>query len=543
MPTEVATVVVETTRTVQIEVPGPAYSNVRVAAYLQGILTANGDLLVVAGGVLARVGVGSSGQVLTVSGGAPVWAAPTGMANPMSAQGDLIIGGASGTPTRLPIGTNGQILSVSGSTLAWIDAPTTYTDADAIAAIAGELTDSQLVQRVNANSIQGISLATIYAGAIDAIEALGNGVAVTTAGTLANVTGTNGQVLTHNGTTWVAATPSSGFSNPMTTLGDIITGGVSGAAQRLGVGSESQVLKVVSGVPAWAAESGMANPMTTAWDLIRGGSSGAPTRFAVGSLRSRLGVLGDGTLGYAPVPGVNASPRGVSGFSWATSTGSPATVGEITIARTATTVTNPGNRCYPVGTNFQRHQAATGSAPNRTTWIGQIGSLSSQWGRASASAFIYTRSMTSDQVIGVGIFTSGSAYSGLTIPVATNSAVGADQQIWLRHRGGQTNYEFVTVAASGSVLVDTGVAYVVGVQTCLRVWQDVDGCCWQIWSATTNGAWTLLGEGYAATNPTNNTLSGYAQFAGSVGQSNVSGTAGDIEVNGVHVALLAMGSA
>ena len=494
MPTEVATVVVETTRTVQIEVPGPAYSNARVAAYLQGILTANGDLLTVAAGVLARVGVGSAptGSVLTWDGTAWTVAAP---ATPTVSWSDI-----TGKPSTF--------------------APSSHTH------VASEITDfatAWTARLTAAGSGATTGNALIWGGSSWAPGAYAYG----------NLSGVPATFAPSSHTH--TASEVSDFSTAWTTR-----------MTALGSGANPNDVLTWNG-SAWAAAApsggGMSNPMTTEWDLIRGGSSGAPTRFAVGSLRSRLGVLGDGTLGYAPVPGVNASPRGVSGFSWATSTGSPATVGEITIARTATTVTNPGNRCYPVGTNFQRHQAATGSAPNRTTWIGQIGSLSNQWGRASASAYIFTRSMTSDQVIGVGIFTSGGAYAGLTITTATNSAVGADQQIWLRHRGGQTNYEFVTVAASGSVLVDTGVAYVVGVQTCLRVWQDVDGCCWQIWSATTNGAWTLLGEGYAATNPTNNTLGGYAQFAGSVGQSNVSGTAGDIEVNGVHVALLAMGSA
>lgn len=45
----------------------------------------------------------------------------------------------------------------------------------------------------------------------------------------------------------------SGFANPMTTLGDLIVGGVAGAATRVGVGSNTQVWTVVAGAPAWAA--------------------------------------------------------------------------------------------------------------------------------------------------------------------------------------------------------------------------------------------------------------------------------------------------
>ena len=44
-----------------------------------------------------------------------------------------------------------------------------------------------------------------------------------------------------------------GMANPMTTLGDIITGGASGTPGRLGVGAEGRVLTVSSGVPAWVA--------------------------------------------------------------------------------------------------------------------------------------------------------------------------------------------------------------------------------------------------------------------------------------------------
>lgn len=41
--------------------------------------------------------------------------------------------------------------------------------------------------------------------------------------------------------------------NPMTTLGDIIVAGVSGAPQRLGIGSNTQLLTITGGVPVWQA--------------------------------------------------------------------------------------------------------------------------------------------------------------------------------------------------------------------------------------------------------------------------------------------------
>lgn len=53
-----------------------------------------------------------------------------------------------------------------------------------------------------------------------------------------------------------AASGGGGMTNPMTTAGDLIVGGVSGAPGRLGIGTDTHVLTLVSGAPAWAAPSG-----------------------------------------------------------------------------------------------------------------------------------------------------------------------------------------------------------------------------------------------------------------------------------------------
>ncbi len=47
-----------------------------------------------------------------------------------------------------------------------------------------------------------------------------------------------------------------GFANPMTTSGDIIYGGTSGAATRLAKGTDGQVLTLASGLPSWGTASG-----------------------------------------------------------------------------------------------------------------------------------------------------------------------------------------------------------------------------------------------------------------------------------------------
>src|SRR5690606_9227610 len=66
----------------------------------------------------------------------------------------------------------------------------------------------------------------------------------------------DGDVLTWDSgsSSWVPdAAGGGGMSNPMTTLGDIIIGGASGTPARLAAGTDTYVLTMVSGSPAWAA--------------------------------------------------------------------------------------------------------------------------------------------------------------------------------------------------------------------------------------------------------------------------------------------------
>lgn len=71
-----------------------------------------------------------------------------------------------------------------------------------------------------------------------------------------NVTGARAFVVdedswyTLTSTGWVAADPPP-FVNPMTAEGDLIIGDTAGAADVLPIGTEGQILMVVSGKPAW----------------------------------------------------------------------------------------------------------------------------------------------------------------------------------------------------------------------------------------------------------------------------------------------------
>lgn len=67
-----------------------------------------------------RRAIGSAGQVLTVTGGVPQWAAPSGgLTNPMTTPADIIVGGIAGAPARLAVGAASQVLTVVAGAVQW----------------------------------------------------------------------------------------------------------------------------------------------------------------------------------------------------------------------------------------------------------------------------------------------------------------------------------------------------------------------------------------------------------------------------------------
>jgi hypothetical protein len=130
------------------------------------------------------------------------------LANPMSAQGDIIYGGTSGVPTRLAPGTSGQVLQTNGSGAS----PTWVTPSSGMS---------------NPMTTQGD---IIYGAASGAPTRL--------------APGTSGQMLQSNGSGAAPVWVTPGFmTSPMTTQGDIIYGGASGSPTRLAPGTSGQVLQ------------------------------------------------------------------------------------------------------------------------------------------------------------------------------------------------------------------------------------------------------------------------------------------------------------
>lgn len=84
---------------------------------MENPMTAAGDIIVGGtSGAPGRLAVGTEGQVLKVGSSGIEWGSDTaGMENPMTAANDLIVGGVDGAATRLAKGNNGELLRVNGS--------------------------------------------------------------------------------------------------------------------------------------------------------------------------------------------------------------------------------------------------------------------------------------------------------------------------------------------------------------------------------------------------------------------------------------------
>ncbi|MGE4334956.1 MAG: DUF2793 domain-containing protein [Pigmentiphaga sp.] len=148
---------------------------------------------------------------------------------------------------------------------------------------------------------------------------------------------------TATGATSTWSLPEAGLTNPMTTSGDIIYGGASGAPTRLAAGTNGYVLTLASGVPSWAAASGgMTNPMTTSGDIIYGGSSGTPTRLAAGS-NGQVLTLSGGVPTWSTAGGLSRWTEGLS-------TSAPnATVPVVSLSATYSSATDVDTALVPKG--------------------------------------------------------------------------------------------------------------------------------------------------------------------------------------------------
>jgi len=94
------------------------------------------------------------------------------------------------------------------------------------------------------------------------------------------------------------AVSTSAVSTPITTLGDLVQGGVAGVPERLAIGSTGQVLEVVAGKAAWATPVDVDSIITTRGDIVQGDTGGDGVRLAIGTLGQFMRPNASGDLAY-----------------------------------------------------------------------------------------------------------------------------------------------------------------------------------------------------------------------------------------------------
>lgn len=180
-------------------------------------MNALGDMITGgAGGTPARLGIGGTGQVLTVAGGVPTWQnSAAGFANPMTQAGQVITSGAGGTAIAIGPAPVGSLLYSNG-TPAFGQGPLTALGDLLIGAAGGT----------------GSTPTRLAAGALNTVlTSQGPGAAPA----------------------WLAGGGGGGIPNVLTTKGDMVYAQAGGTATRLPIGAISQILTVsAGGIPSWA---------------------------------------------------------------------------------------------------------------------------------------------------------------------------------------------------------------------------------------------------------------------------------------------------
>ncbi len=337
------------------------------------------------------------------------------MSNPMSASGDIVYGGASGAPTRLAAGTNGQVLTLAGGVPTWaaggglsaIANNTMLGNVSGAAAVPTALSAAQIKTLLSLSNVENTALST-WTGStnITTLGTIGTGtwngttIAVNRGGTGATTatgalnallpaqTGNGGRVLQTDGTnaSWSAAgtgtvtsvAASGGTTGltvsggPITTTGTLTLGGTlaigsggtgattaAGALTALGAAPlASPALTGTPTAPTAALGTNTTQIATTAFVLANGGSTPNATTTTLGKIQL-AGDLG-GTATSPTVPGLATKAPLASPALTGTPTAPTAALGTNTtqIATTAFVLANGGSTPNATTTTLGKIQLA-----------------------------------------------------------------------------------------------------------------------------------------------------------------------------------------
>ena len=251
------------------------YVDSQAGGGMENPMSSYGDLIVGgASGTPSALSAGSVGQVLTIgASGVPEWAnggGGGGMVNPMTTANDIIIGGSSGAPSRLGVGSPGQILKVGTTGITWDDeAVVSISDTDSIGLTIdqnGDLTADLKIDSSSGNVSLTAGSDGLYGNVEFPVAALDSGSpGILVSGNVDNEYNIglalseepdNILQLKDTGNEGLYAPPSE-LDGLITTAGDLIVGGASGVPDKLSVGTNGQVLTSNGTTAGWAVIPGL----------------------------------------------------------------------------------------------------------------------------------------------------------------------------------------------------------------------------------------------------------------------------------------------
>ena len=267
--------------------------------------TTSGDLIYRTSTGNVRLAIGSSGQLLTASGGLPVWISP-------AASGTVNYVDVSGGNTGLTF--NGGPITASGTITATGTLGVGYGGTSATTAIAAfnalapTTTSGDLIYRTSTGNVRlaigssgqlltasgglPVWISPAASGTVNYVDVSGgstgltfNGGPITASGTI-TATGTLG--VAYGGTSATTAIAAFNALAPTTTSGDIIYRTATGNV-RLAIGTSGTILTASGGVPVWSANNGTVNYVD-----VSGGNTGLT--FNGGPVTASGTITASGTL-------------------------------------------------------------------------------------------------------------------------------------------------------------------------------------------------------------------------------------------------------
>ena len=346
----------------------------------------------------------------------------------------MLYGTGSGTYSRLGAGTTGQILSVSAGGV-----PTWVTEVEGITSLNGLTGASQTF--ANDTNVTITSAGTTHtlgwSGQLSPARGgtgVNNGTSTITLGGNFVTSGANSLTLTTTGATNITL-PTSGtlFTNPMTTLGDIIYGGASGAATRLG-GSAGLLHSTGAAAPTWSAVSLTAD-VSGILPTANGGLGANMTAGAIGAIPYSTSTTVYGTLADVAVGSYLRSGGAATAPVWSTLTlPNAATTGDILYGSGANTIGN----LTDVAVGRVLTSGGVGAAPaySATPTLGAVGATGTLSFAGTTSGVVTVQPQAAAGTYNFNLPTT----AGTAGQVLTSGGGGAAAMTWTANSGASAQF-------------------------------------------------------------------------------------------------------